>query len=671
MPSWNQWNIDAATAGTLDRLIAEDGPAESRWRRGSALLAPSVPFDAHRTLYESIYGARSLQEHPRAAWFPDESTIERATISRWLDELDLQDVKSLHRWSVLHRDAFWQRILEDNQIRFRAPYRQVRDPGSPVTAPVWFPGAAINIAESCFGSGREGRVAITYEDEAGHHVEWTTDQLLDLVQRIAGALESSGFRPGQAAAIVMPMTPQSVAIYLGIIWAGGAVIGVADSFAPPAIATRLELGAATVVFTAADYRRGERTIELYRRLLAIDAPPCIIVGDQSLERPEDRRFASWLEGAEPRCEAAACEPMATTNILFSSGTTGEPKAIPWNHTTPIKCLADARLHHDIQADDTVAWPTNLGWMMGPWLIYASLIPGARMALFGGNPGSAEFIRFVERTRVTMLGVIPSLVRSWRASRVLEGADWSAIRCFSTTGECSQAEDMLYLMSRAGYRPIIEYCGGTEIGGGYISATVVQPSAPSLFTTPAMGLDLRILDDDGHPADQGEVFIVPPSIGLSVTLLNRDHDAEYFADTPRDDDGTPLRRHGDAIERLADGNYRILGRADDAMNLGGIKVAAAEIERVVVEVDGIREAAAVAMPPPEGGPEQLHLFAVADPDCSPKQLEDDVRRAIRERLNPLFKLAELIVVDALPRTASNKVMRRVLRDELRARRGSGD
>ena len=122
-------------------------------------------------------------------------------------------------------------------------------------------------------------------------------------------------------------------------------------------------------------------------------------------------------------------------------------------------------------------------MMGPWLIYAGLVNGATIALYEGAPTGAEFARFVEEAGVTMLGVVPSLVRAWRRSGATDGADWSGVRLFSSTGEASTVEDYLWLMSRAGYRaPVIEYCGGTEIGGGYVTGSVLQPASPATFTT---------------------------------------------------------------------------------------------------------------------------------------------------------------------------------------------
>ncbi|RME23394.1 MAG: AMP-dependent synthetase, partial [Deltaproteobacteria bacterium] len=366
--------------------------------------------------------------------------------------------------------------------------------------------------------------------------------------------------------------------------------------------------------------------------------------------------------------AVVADAEAVTNVLFSSGTTGQPKAIPWTHLTPIKAAGDGWAHHDIHPGDVVAWPTNLGWMMGPWLIYASLLNGAAIALYEGDPSSAGFCRFVQDAGVTMLGVVPSLVRAWRARDATAGLDWSSIRCFSSTGEASRFDDMLWLMSRAGYRPVIEYCGGTEIGGGYITGSLLQPQAPACFSTPAVGAALLLIDDDGRFVDdvgEGEVALVPPQLGSSNRLLNRDHFDVYFAGMPEGPDGRRLRRHGDRLARLPGGFYRAMGRMDDTMNLGGIKVSSAEIERACASAVELDACAAVAVPPPGGGPEQLVIFAVpaAGAPTDPATLAAAFQQSIRAGLNPLFKVAAVHVRSSLPRTASGKVMRRVLRQQL--------
>jgi acetyl-CoA synthetase len=303
-------------------------------------------------------------------------------------------------------------------------------------------------------------------------------------------------------------------------------------------------------------------------------------------------------------------------------------------------------------------------MMGPWLVYAALINRATIALHYGIPTTREFGQFVEAAGVTMLGLVPSIVSAWKSSGCMAGLDWSGIRAFSSTGECSNSTDMLFLMSLAGYKPVIEYCGGTEIGGGYITGTVVQPSAPGTFSTPALGSDLVILDEQGKRADCGEVFLIPPSMGLSEQLLDRDHHEVYYADTPLGPEGQLLRRHGDQMERFANGYFRAHGRVDDSMNLSGIKISSAQIEEVVGSVDGIRETAAIAVSPPEGGPSRLIVYVVpsGQSQADAENLKSAMQQEIRSRLNPLFKIHDVVFTDALPRTASNKVTRRTLRAE---------
>ncbi len=493
----------------------------------------------------------------------------------------------------------------------------------------------------------------------------TYGELRRLTMRVAGSLNARGIAAGDAVGAVMPMSARSVAVYLGIIAVGAAVVSIADSFAAEEIATRLRLADAKLVFTQDAVLWGAKRLPLYEKVVAAGAPAVVVLtsGDHppTAIRAGDLAFDAFLGDAELAAPVPRL-PHDPINILFSSGTTGEPKAIPWDHTTPLKCAADAHFHQDVHPGDVVCWPTSLGWMMGPWLIFAALLNRAAMALYAGAPTDAGFGRFVRDAGVTMLGLVPSLVRAWRQSDCMAGVDWTGLRAFSSSGECSSPDDMLWLMNLAGGRPVIEYCGGTEIGGGYVTGTVVQPCIPSAFTTPALGLDFVLLDEGGRHADKGEAFIVGPSIGLSTRLLNRDHDAVYFRDAPAGSDGLPLRRHGDELQSLAGGYYRVAGRSDDTMNLGGIKVGCADIERVLNALPGVGETAAVAVPPPGGGPSRLVIFLVPGGGVarSPAEWLPLLQQAIRDKLNPLFRVHGVYLVPSLPRTASNKVMRRQLR-----------
>ena len=638
-------------------------PAAVCWGKISqTILTPDHPFALHQLLYNTVFADWKGVAAP--AWFPAEDKIEKTNIAAVMRGLDLDSYEALHSWAVHHRVDFWELMIERLGIQFHRKFSKVVDLSQGDEFPKWLVDAQLNIVESCFNAPSDA-TAIVFQSEGSTLSMMTYGELNALTNRVANGLVAAGFRPGDSIAIDMAMNAESVAIYLGIIKAGGVVISIADSFAPDEIQMRLRIANAKGIFTQDCIRRAGKQLPLYAKVVDANAPKAIVLsreGETPIElRNGDLSWKGFLSDSD-RFDSVGCDPHDHTNILFSSGTTGEPKAIPWTQTTPIKCAADAYLHHDIQQGDVLAWPTNLGWMMGPWLIYASLVNQGTIALYDGTSTEREFGEFVQSARVTMLGVVPSIVRAWKNTECMKGLDWGNIKAFSSTGECSNSEDMLFLMSLAGYRPIIEYCGGTEIGGGYLTGTTIQPAAPATFTTPALGLDIVICDEDGQPTDNGEVFVTPPSIGLSTELLNKDHHEVYFAGTPQLPKQPPLRRHGDGVERLADGYYRIHGRVDDTMNLGGIKVSSAEIEEVLNAVNGIQEVAAIAVSPPDGGPSQLVIYAVLLPGTDTVSLTASLQSAIRSHLNPLFRIQDVIVVDALPRTASNKIMRRILRDE---------
>lgn len=604
-------------------------------------------------------------EYPEPAWTPSPEFIRTTNLAWLVEQAGVSSYEELHAWSVQNRETFWKLVIERIGIRFQKSFSRVMDVSAGVESPKWLSDAQMNIVESCFTAPADA-TAIIFQAEGGTRETMSFGELESLTDRVAANLVRLGYKPGDALAILMPMTAESVAIYLGIIKAGCAVVGIADSFQPKEIATRLRIANAKAVFTQDVMLRGGKAFPLYSNLIEADAPATIVLPARdsvSIElRKEDLTWADFLK-AEGAFDALSRAPSDPVNILFSSGTTGDPKAIPWTQMTPIKCAMDAHFHQNIQPGDVVVWPTNIGWMMGPWLIFASLMNRSAMGLYYGAPTGSEFVRFVQKAKATMLGVVPSLVRAWKNSGCLDGVDWSGIKAFSSTGECSNAEEMRWLMDQAGGSPVIEYCGGTEIGGGYITGTLMRPCVPGTFNTPALGLDVAILDEAGEPADNGELFLVPPSIGLSETLLNKDHHEVYYADTPHGGNGEILRRHGDQMERLPGGYWRGHGRADDTMNLGGIKISSAEIEKALQSVPDITETAAIAVSP-GGGPSQLVIYAVNALGKIPnkEEIAKVMQAAIKRDLNPLFKIHELVLVDSLPRTASNKVMRRVLRDE---------
>ncbi len=653
-------------------------PALKAWENiQEFILTPALPFLLDKLLYKLVFSDYDLKSGPAPAWMPNKEFIKNTNIGLLMSELKMKTYKGFHSWSCNKRIEFWKLIVKKLGIVFKKEYKELIDLSGGIESSRWFKGGSLNISDSCMDNSVK-TPAIIFQHEGGKINTVSHMELISLTNRVANGIKNAGFKPGDAIAIDMLMTVEAVAIYLGIIKAGCVVISIADSFAPEEIKKRLELGGAKAIFTQEYITRAGKKLPLYEKVLKADATNAImaiVINSEHIKlREKDCTWTDFLS-EDDTFTSVSCSPSSYINILFSSGTTGEPKAIPWKHSTPVKCAMDGYLHHNIKKGDIVAWPSSLGWMMGPWLIFAGLINRATIALYAGSPTNREFCKFVQDARVTMLGVVPSIVRAWRNNDCIKGLDWSCIKAFSSTGECSNSEDMLFLMSRAGYKPVIEYCGGTELGGGHITGTVVQPAAPGTFSTPALGLDFVVLDEEGQKSDNGEIFLIPPCIGLSTELLNKDHHQIYFEGTPHHPNERniqlteggkkyplKLRRHGDQVEKLGGGYFRMHGRIDDTMNLGGIKVSSVEIELLINTLDVVKETAAIAVPSPGGGLNRLVIYAVLMSFGSMEQneLKAIFQGMIKQHLNPLFKIYDTIIVKSLPRTASNKIMRRILR-----------
>jgi acetyl-CoA synthetase len=596
-------------------------------------------------------------------WQPTTDFIRKTNLFQIMNEKGFDDYSEFYKWSISDRKAFWDTTVKHLDIQLAVPYSTVLD-DTDLENPIWLKDAQMNIVDSCFVAD-DNQVAISFLKENQTEIRHITyGELASYVNKIANSLYESGLQKGDAIAIDMSMNIEAVAIYLAGIKAGMLVVTVADSFTPKEIKVRLDIAEPKLIFTQDYLVRGNKKLALYDKVLEAGASKIVVIAatentDIRIRR-QDIFWEDFLVENE-LFQSIKANPLDSTTVLFSSGTTGAPKAIPWNHTTAIKSAADGFYHHDIQPGNVVAWPTNLGWMMGPWLIYATLINKATIALFEGSPMSEDFGQFIQNAQVNMLGIVPSIVRAWKNTGIMEKFDWSAIKCFSSTGESSNPEEMEYLMQLADNKPIIEYCGGTEIGGGYVTSTLIQANIPSTFSTPALGSEFVIVNEEQLLSDKGEVFLVPTAMGLSHKLLNKNHHETYYKNTPQIE-GKLLRKHGDFLVQLNNGYYRVMGRTDDSMNLGGIKVSSLQIEELVNNHLAVMESAAIAVSPKDGGPALLVLYVVPNGTTDKELLQYELQKLIKAELNPLFKIHDIVITEKLPRTASNKIMRRVLRKQ---------
>lgn len=665
------------------------------------VLRPSHPHALHQLVYYTVFSDWDVSiKGPPLYWFPSINESKQTNLGRLLEthgskllgssyQDPITSFNLFQKFSVQHPDVYWSIVLKELSVIFRESPRCIVDTTDKSKhGGSWLPGSVLNIAECCLipmnhPSKQDDSLAVVWRDEGSDDSpvnQMTLKELRKQVMLVANALDSM-FSKGDAIGIDMPMTVTAVIIYLAIIIGGFVVVSIADSFAAKEIATRLRVSKAKGIFTQDFILRGGRRFPLYSRVVEASPHKAIVLPaigkDVGIKlRAQDISWKDFISSVNhlPRSNyyTPFYQPIdSVTNILFSSGTTGDPKAIPWTQVAPIRSAADAWAQIDVRVGDVACWPTNLGWVMGPTIMYACFLTGATLALYHGSPLGRGFGKFVQDAGVTILGTVPSLVKTWKSTKCTEGLNWTKIRSFASTGEASNVDDDLWLSSRAYYAPIIECCGGTELASSYIQGSVLQPQAFGAFSTPSMTTGFVILDEEGvpYPDDQpcvGEVGLFPRHMGATDRLLNADHEEVYFKGMPMYK-GIRLRRHGDIIERMVGGYFVVQGRADDTMNLGGIKTSSIEIERVCDRSDeSVMETAAVSVAPINGGPELLFIFVVLKKgfDRTPGELKMKFSKAIQSNLNPLFKITSVKIVSEFPRTASNKLLRRVLREQIK-------
>ncbi|CAH8306210.1 unnamed protein product [Eruca vesicaria subsp. sativa] len=610
-----------------------------------SVLKPWHPHPLHQLLYYSIYSNWDSSTHgPPLYWFPSPSLSKSTNLGRLMEthgsrllgasyKNPLESFDVFRRFSVEHPEVYWSIVINELSLKFHTPPRCILDKSKP--GGTWLPDAVVNIAECCLMPSshpkrEDDSLAVVWRDEGFDNSpvnQMTFKELRERVMLVANAISRS-FAKGDTIAIDMTMTVDAVIIYLAIILAGCVVVSIADSFAAKEIATRLKISKAKGIFTQDYILRGGRRFPLYSRVVEAGPSKIIVLPSSGTElrvqlRDQDIPWKDFLSkvSVENSFRPIHQPVNSVINILFSSGTTGEPKAIPWTQLSPIRSACDGWAHLDVQVGNTYCWPTNLGWVMGPTLIFSCFLTGTTLALYHGSPLGRGFGKF--DAGVTVLGTVPSLVKTWKRTNCMEGLNWTKIKYFATTGEASNVDDVLWLSSKAYYKPVIECCGGTELASSYIIGSPLQPQAFGAFSTPSMTTRIIIFDENGVPYR--------------------------------------LRRHGDIVKRTVGGYYNVQGRADDTMNLGGIKTSSIEIERVCDQADeSISETAAVSITPPNGGPELLAIFAVLKDGFKRKSEEELKRifsRAIQKDLNPLFKVSFVKIVAEFPRTASNKLLRR--------------
>ena len=615
-------------------------------------------------------------------WNPTTDYIEDANVTRLARAHGLAGIDELRVRSVQDTAWYWDAAATDLGLRFRTPYSRVLDLRNGIEHPDWFVDGTLNIVDSCLLRWRDeapDRVAVVHEDEAGQIRELTFDQLATEVARAARGLRDLGIGAGDAVAIYLPMVPEAVIACYAVASLGAVLVPLFSGFASTAIASRLDDAKAKAVIVADTTTRRGRALPLLpqvntalahcpsvRHVIVVpngaDHPP-EYVGAQMVLWPQ---LVSLDAPLAPR-EVDAMHPLL---LAYTSGTTGRPKGAVHTHAGfLVKTASEVAYSFDIKPRGVFSWVTDMGWIMGPLSVFGTHANGATLLLYEGSPDRPDtnrLWRLVERHGVTMLGVSPTLVRALRSADRDRAPNLSSVHVLGSTGEPWDPESYEWLARDVfgGRVPVINFSGGTEVGGSFLAPYPVEPIRSCSLGGPSLGMDVDVVDDTGRSVrgQVGELVCRQPWPSMTRGIWKDDERylEAYWSRFPG------IWTHGDFAMVDNDGQWFILGRSDDVMNVAGKRLAPAEVESVMITHPRVAEAAAVGVPDPVKG-ETVWAFWVTRSedgteidDQTADQVGADIAALVGHELGKPFTPSRVWRVAALPKTRSVKIMRRAIR-----------
>lgn len=599
-------------------------------------------------------------------------------VDRFVAELGLGGLAELQSRAEADPGWYWDAVVKHLGFTFSPQYSETLDISHGKPWAEFFADGGFNYVDMierwASGPGAE-RDAIIWEGDDGESRRLTWRELKSEIGRFATALRKTGIAPGDTVGLFLPMIPEAAIAMLACAKIGAVVIPTFSGYGAEAIAVRLRDAGAKLLITADGARRRGKVVPMKRTAdEALGVAPavehCIVVKRTGEDVPWTEGRDLWWQDITQDIEVHSLSHTTRASdpymIIYTSGTTGPPKgAVHVQAGFPIKAAHDLAFCFDLGREDRLLWLSDLGWMMGPWLIAGGLMLGASIVLFEGTPDFPEPDRLwhtVERHNVTVLGVAPTVVRALMP----HGAEWvrrrdlGSLRILGSTGETWNPEPWQWYFDEVGGGrcPIINYSGGTETGGGIVGCVPNAELAPCCFTGPVPGMAADVVNETGEPVrgEVGELVVRQPWVGMTRGFW-RDPDRyleTYWSRFPG------MWVHGDWAEIDDDGFWYIRGRSDDTLNIAGKRIGPAELESAAVGHPTVQEAAAIGVPHAIKG-EAAVIFVVATPDSGNEPtLGNDVKVHISSHLGAALRPEAVHVVPDLPRTRNGKIMRRIIR-----------
>jgi len=612
----------------------------------------------------------------RIVWRPGNELVANSNLMAFMRVHGIADYDALLARAELEPEWWWRTVAD--RIAFFRPYDRIVNMDNGQEFARWCEGGTTNIVLNALdrhrGTDRWPSTAFVHASEQGAVTDWSYAELDRQVCRLAGGLRGLGIGKGDVVAVYLPNVAEAVVGMLAIAKIGAIVMPMFSGFAAEAIRTRLvDSGAVAMLTIDATSRRGRISpMHEIAAAAAENAPAlkhivCLDSGLAPVRRVVGRDH-DWatLCGGQP--DAMATEEMdaeAPCLLMYTSGTSGRPKGTVHAHAgLTAKLALDLGLLMDIKPSDRMLWMSDMGWLVGPLLSFGATILGASFVLAEGAPDypdAARMWRLVEEQRVTFLGVAPTTIRSFMHRGGIGGHDISSLRVCASTGEAWTEDAWNWMFEHVCARrvPIINYSGGTEVGGGIVTGTVIHPMKPCAFSGPIPGMGVDVVDPDGNslPANVvGELVLRHASIGQTRGLWkdNERYLESYWREIPG------MWRHGDWAVKDEDGFWYILGRSDDTLKIAGKRTGPAEIEALLSATGKVVESAAIGVKDAIKGESVGCVVVMAPGVAFDAAAKGELENAVISGLGYPFKPSFIVAMGDLPKTRNMKVMRRLVK-----------
>ncbi len=612
-------------------------------------------------------------------WKPTKDYIEKANITRFMKKHNIKNYDELIKKSTDDIGWFWDAVMKDLNIEWYQPYTKVYDDSKGIQWTKWFIDGKINIVYNTLDrwakSDKKNNMAIIWENENGDTRRLTYEELYKEVNKFANALRRLGVKKGDRIGIYMPMVPEIVVGFLAAIKIGAISIPIFSGFGGHALASRLDIAEAKILLTAdGSVRRGKQVNiknEADKAADNVKSLEHVIVykrlgNEVSWNEHRDIWWDEITADQSDECETEQMDSEDYAMIIFSSGTTGRPKGTVHTHGGALAQIAkELGYYFDVKENDVFFWLTDIGWMMGPWMIIGVHTFAGAFVVYEGAPNYPRPDRLwelIEKQKITHLGISPTAIRLL----MTYGDEWpkkhdlSSLRLLGSTGEPWDPDSWNWFFEKIGNKkiPIINISGGTEIVGCFLSPLPITELKPCTLRGPGLGMDIDVFDDDGKSirGKTGHLVAKKPAPSMTRGFWN---EPERYIDTywSRWPD---IWYHGDWASIDEDGFWFLHGRSDDTIKIAGRRTGPAEIEAALIEHPAVSEAATIGVPDEIKG-EDIVSFVILKPGYKVgEELREELKSQVVKIMGKTLKPRDIKFVRDLPKTRSAKIVRRAIK-----------